>query len=165
MIKTVKVAAIGLLLFISGIQPAIAVEPSPPPCSTEAHRAFDFWLGQWEVTTPARENWSARSSITLDNNGCSIHEAYSTPSGYAGRSVNFYDAANDRWHQTWIDNQGAPLYLEGGPSSGDMVLSDGVNRITWSMQEDGRVRQHWETTADDGKTWTTAFDGFYRRRQ
>ena len=24
------------------------------------------------------------------------------------------------------------------------------------------VRQHWETTADEGVTWTTAFDAEYR---
>jgi hypothetical protein len=29
---------------------------------------------------------------------------------------------------------------------------------------DGRVRQHWETSKDGGATWTTAFDGYYRRR-
>jgi hypothetical protein len=27
----------------------------------------------------------------------------------------------------------------------------------------GKVRQHWESSADDGKTWTTAFDGLYAK--
>ena len=35
------------------------------------------------------------------------------------------------------------------------------NRIAWSHEPEGRVRQHWETSADDGKTWVTAFDGMY----
>jgi hypothetical protein len=36
-------------------------------------------------------------------------------------------------------------------------------RITWTP-EDGGVRQHRESSADDGTTWTTAFDGHYRPR-
>jgi hypothetical protein len=27
----------------------------------------------------------------------------------------------------------------------------------------GVIRQHWEQSADDGATWTTVFDGEYRR--
>ena len=135
----------------------------PKPCISASHRAFDFWLGEWEVTSPPRPKWKASSTITLANNGCSVHEAYVTPGGYAGRSVNFFDAAKKTWHQTWIDNQGAPLFLEGNFSEGTMVLSDAVNRVSWSLLPDKRVRQHWESTTDGGKTWTTAFDGYYRR--
>ena len=35
-------------------------------------------------------------------------------------------------------------------------------RITWTPNADGSVRQHWETSTDDGKTWKTSFDGLYR---
>ena len=38
-----------------------------------------------------------------------------------------------------------------------------VQRITWT-QEGDEVRQVWETSTDDGATWTVAFDGRYRRR-
>ena len=37
------------------------------------------------------------------------------------------------------------------------------SRITWTPLEDGRVRQHWQLSRDDGATWTTAFDGLYSR--
>ena len=135
----------------------------PKPCTSASHRAFDFWLGEWEVTSPPRPKWVASSTITLSNDGCSIHESYATPGGYAGKSVNFFDATKSLWHQTWIDNQGVALYLEGNLSEGTMVLSDAGNRVSWSLLPDKRVRQHWESTADGGKTWTTAFDGYYRR--
>jgi hypothetical protein len=46
-----------------------------------------------------------------------------------------------------------PASVPGGPPT--------KNRITWSPQAEGRVRQHWETSADGGKTYTTAFDGMY----
>jgi hypothetical protein len=59
--------------------------------------------------------------------------------------------------------------MEGGIEGEAMVLrtvgdAQVVQRITWTRLEDGRVRQLWESTADGGKTWTIAFDGYYRRR-
>ncbi|CAN5170593.1 hypothetical protein BH11PSE14_BH11PSE14_24070 [soil metagenome] len=35
-------------------------------------------------------------------------------------------------------------------------------RITWTPNADGSVRQFWESSSDDGKRWTTAFDGLYK---
>jgi hypothetical protein len=49
--------------------------------------------------------------------------------------------------------------------SGDRPQADGTvatDRITFTPNDDGSVRQHWETSTD-GKTWTTAFDGHYVR--
>ena len=41
-----------------------------------------------------------------------------------------------------------------------------INRITWSLMNGDRdyVRQLWETSTDDGKTWAVAFDGQYHRQ-
>ena len=35
------------------------------------------------------------------------------------------------------------------------------NRITWTPNEDGSVRQLWEATKDSGGTWVILFDGQY----
>lgn len=133
----------------------------PPACTSEQQRAFDFWIGEWEVTAKGKKKPHAKSSITRANNGCSIHERYSTQSGYTGNSLNFYDAVNKKWHQTWIDNQGAALYLDGQFINGKMILSDGKNKITW-RRIGKTVNQVWEVTGDNGKTWKTIFDGIYR---
>jgi len=136
------------------------------PCSSDQYREFDFWLGRWTVEAPNRPGWQAKSHITLGNDGCSIHESYQTPGGYAGNSINFYDRSKKQWHQTWTDNQGVPLFLDGGINDdGHMVLSNDSSRITWSVTEDGRVRQLWEATSDEGKSWTVAFDGYYSRKE
>jgi len=37
------------------------------------------------------------------------------------------------------------------------------NRITWTPITDGTVRQHWQISDDQGKTWLTTFDGLYVR--
>ena len=35
---------------------------------------------------------------------------------------------------------------------------------TWYDNADGTVRQHWEQSKDGGKSWTTAFDGLYKKK-
>jgi hypothetical protein len=101
---------------------------------------------------------------------CVLHERYQAPSGYSGQSFTLFDASRERWHQTWVDNQGALLQLDGGLRAGKMVLEgrsntpqgEQLNRITWSREPDGRVRQLWQL--QQGETWTTVFDGYYQRR-
>ena len=139
------------------------------PCQAPEYRQFDFWLGDWDVTSPANPGGSSRNRITRINGDCTLREEYTTPLGYEGTSLNFYDATRRVWHQTWIDNQGGALYLEGRLEGRSMVLAtttdtQNVQRITWTPLDDGRVRQHWEATADGGRTWTTVFDGYYSGR-
>jgi len=147
----------------------LAVVEPRKPCNSPEFRQFDFWLGTWDVESTAAPGTVSRNRITAINDGCTLREEYTTPVGYAGTSLNFYDATRKAWHQTWIDNQGGALFLEGGLEGDTMVMksvgADGsVQRIRWTPLADGRVRQHWEQTADGGKTWTSVFDGYYTRR-
>lgn len=138
------------------------------PCDTPAHREFDFWVGQWEVRTPDGK-LAGTNRITREYGGCVLHERYDTGRGYAGESLNSFDAGRKVWHQTWVDNGGLLLLLEGGLRDGQMVLEGRTtdaqgkvqqHRITWSPQPGGRVRQHWQTRGGEGE-WRTAFDGLY----
>lgn len=147
----------------------IAIVAPQKPCQSLEFRQFDFWLGDWDVESAASPGGKGRNQITSINDGCTIRESYTTSVGYAGTSLNFYDAARKVWHQTWIDNQGGALFIEGGLQGKSMVMStttdpQAINRITWTPLDDGRVRQLWESTADGGKTWATLFDGYYSRR-
>ena len=101
-----------------------------------------------------------------------LHEHWHGSGGVEGRSLNAYDEARGCWHQTWMDSTGGMLLLDGGLRDGAMVLEGrapsgrtgvDVQRITWTQAGD-EVRQVWETSTDDGATWTVAFDGRYRRR-
>jgi hypothetical protein len=100
-----------------------------------------------------------------------LHERYDTGRGYRGESLNTYDAARKTWHQTWVDNAGTLLLLEGGLRDGSMVLEGQTgaadkltqHRIRWTPRADGSVHQHWESTDTDGR-WKTLFDGIYTRR-
>lgn len=152
----------------------MAVIEKLKPCNTEHYRDFDFWLGQWDVTAAGQPSATARSSITSVQGGCAVLEEYQTQSGFSGMSINFYDSTTELWHQSWMGNGGGAVHLQGNLVDGAMVLSDAdllvseksgtINRVTWSLLDDGRVRQHWQNSSDGGQTWTTSFDGYYARR-
>ena len=101
------------------------------PCDTPEHRAFNFWLGDWQVHTP-KGKLAGHNLVESRYDGCVVHEQYTSASGkYRGESLNIYDASRKLWHQTWIDNSGLLLVLEGGIRDGKMVLegkSTGVGK-------------------------------------
>ncbi len=140
-------------------------------CTDPAHRQFDFLVGDWEVFQP-NGKLAGVNRIEKKHGGCVLHEQYSTPTGYTGESLNTYDATRKLWHQTWVDNGGLLLLLDGRLVEGRMVLegpgqdAKGVairHRITWTPNPNGTVRQFWESTDASGK-WTVAFDGTYKRK-
>jgi hypothetical protein len=157
-------------------QPAASPVAQPAPtCSTDDHRAFDFWIGVWDVTAAGKGEPSALNRISREHAGCVLREDYSTKGGYTGMSMSFYDAARNKWHQTWMGADGSALFIEGGLNErGEMVLSNrnapyyqegmAINRIAWRPNPDGSVRQHWQTSSDDGASWSTIFDGLYVRQ-
>ncbi len=137
--------------------------PQPPSCTGPEFRQFDFWLGTWDVTNPAGKPVGT-NVITSELKGCVLHEHWSGMGGNHGESFNLYDATTKKWHQTWVDDSGSLLLLDGALTGGAMILSNPTNRITYQVLPDRRVRQLWETTADGGKTWSVSFDGQYTKR-
>ena len=143
----------------------------PPGCTAAPHRQFDFWLGEWDVTD-AKGRTAGRNRIVALHDGCALLESWSGSGGFTGTSLNAYDAERKTWHQTWVDNSGGVLQLDGRYADGRMVLAgesqDGsgkvMQRITWERLPDGRVRQLWESSKDGGSTWAVAFDGYYAKR-
>lgn len=139
-------------------------------CDAPEHRQFDFWIGTWDVQGAAGKA-PGRNVIESAFGGCALLERYTAPGGYQGQSINAWDRGTRSWHQTWVDNGGLVLRLQGGWSGSQMVLAGEVvqadgsvqeNRIRWTPNPDGTVRQHWETRTPGGE-WATAFDGLYRR--
>lgn len=140
-------------------------------CTDENYQAFDFWLGHWQVTSDT-DDIIRFNNISKINNGCTILEEYSSPSGYVGKSLNIYDQQTKQWHQTWTDSSGLLLQLQGGIENNAMVMigktfaanqQTTINKISWTPNEDGSVRQHWQVSQDQGKTWQTSFDGLYKK--
>jgi hypothetical protein len=70
-----------------------------------------------------------------------------------------------------VDARGNMTRYVGGLVDGNMVLvadtitngTKSLARMTFSKLSDGNVRQHGESSTDDGKTWTTSYDFKYVR--
>lgn len=159
---------LGLLLLLILNSPA----QTPPPALPPETRQFDFWLGEWDVTNPAGKP-AGTSKIESIAASAGLLENWTGAGGYTGRSLNAWNAAKKQWQQYWVGSDGGVLELSGGLVDGRMVLAAEhevkggrrLERITWTPNADGTVRQHWEQSTDSGKTWTTAFDGLYRKRR
>lgn len=143
------------------------------PClSSKERRHFDFWLGEWDVY--ARGGKVGENSITMALGGCAIHENYVTPGNYAGQSINYYDPIDKKWHQHWVGSGGDVYnYLETKREEGllqfesKFMNAQGVislSRLTFTLNDDGTVRQLFEGSTDDGKTWSPQFDGLYKKK-
>ena len=138
-------------------------------CPDARSHQFDFWIGSWNVTN-VDGSVAGRNRIEPILDGCALQETWAGISGSAGTSLNFFDTNRGQWRQFWVWREGTTLELEGGLQNGAMVLEgnsveDGKparNRITWTDRPDATVRQLWEISLDNGKSWTTLFDGTYR---
>jgi hypothetical protein len=173
-----RTAAVALGLLFGSLASAGAPGDPPgederqlaPSCEGEEHRAFDFWIGTWEVADPDGE-FVGTNTIRPLHGGCALHEQYSAKGPYEGSSLNAYDRRTGTWVQTWVDVTGLVLRLEGGLRDGRMVLEgpgvsrDGdplTHRISWEALPDGRVRQTWVAIMADGAE-KTLFTGLYRK--
>jgi len=150
--------------------PLVAQQPAPP-CSAPEYRQFDFWVGSWNVFDAAGQQVGTNTiERTLD--GCALHERWKSAGQHWGFSYNIFNRTSGTWHQSWVDNGGLLLLIDGGLADGKMVLAGttaGVqgpvlNRITWTPLARDSVRQLWETSNDQGTTWAVAFDGLYVRQ-
>ncbi len=167
--RTLNITVVASVL--AAISFTTMAQSKPPACGSNEYRAFDFWLGNWDVHGPEGKV-AGTSSITREYGGCVVHEHYQTNRGYSGESLNVYDASRKVWHQSWVDSSGLLLVIEGGLHDGKMVLeghttgADGKQtkqRITWTPNADGSVRQFWESSGPNGE-WVVTFDGKYTRK-
>lgn len=145
------------------------VAPTRPDCSAAEHRAFDFWIGDWVVSSDGK--LAGHNTISVDHKGCTLREEWRSASGSRGSSLNTWDRRSRQWKQFWIDDSGTLLELVGDIEDGDMVMSTHIDspkgpathRIRWTPNPDGSVRQHWQSRTDGSDEWSTVFDGLYVR--
>ncbi len=151
--------------------PAAASAPVAAPCEASPYHQFDFWVGEWDVKTPDGHP-AGTNSITVELKGCVLHEHWSGVRGMKGESFNTWSPTRRTWHQTWVDDGGGFLLLDGNLDGNAMVLqgerrepngTTTIQRIRYEPRPPTGLRQLWETSSDGGATWTTVFDGIYTR--
>lgn len=143
------------------------------PCEhDEAFSAFDFWVGEWDVSI-ASGAFAGTNVITREQRGCVLVEQWQSASGGSGMSINYLDRTSNEWVQIWNDAGGSQIHIRGGMTDRGMLLTGTIHYIAagttlpfrglWTPLEDGRVRQFFEQSNDGGQTWTSWFEGFYTR--
>src|SRR4051812_25646929 len=63
---------------------------SPPPCASAQHRAFDFWVGSWDVYPAGSDMLIAHSLIERLYGGCAIRENWMPLKGSGGGSLSAF---------------------------------------------------------------------------
>lgn len=155
--------------------PASTPPPAPAPpkvdCTDADHRAFDFWVGDWDVFAGNTRIAHSRIERIV---GCAISETFDQqvgpagkPIDYHGRSISAFDPIAKHWQQYYVDSGGTAATLTGGIEHGAMVLISRIgpvtNRMTVKPLADGSVNQRGESSTDDGKTWAASYDFVYRK--
>lgn len=140
-------------------------------CCTEDYKKFDFWSGDWQVSSNGQIAGSNHIYYTQDS--CILLENWVGAGGITGTSMNYFDKNDKTWNQLWIDNSGNALKLKGQHNGESMILVSEpaisnnqvvINKITWTPQSDGSVRQLWESTNNAGIKWNILFEGIYRKK-
>ncbi|MBI3451221.1 MAG: hypothetical protein HY049_20190 [Acidobacteria bacterium] len=165
-------ASLGAAPAADGASTASPPRPARPDCSAREFRQFDFWIGDWNVTSGGAQ--AGTNLVTAEEDGCVIHEHWKGSRGGTGQSFTFYNRVTGKWTQIWVDSGGNPAELQGAYNDGVLALASEVKgpdgKVTLSKltffdnKADRTVRQLWESSGDGGKTWQVIFDGLYARK-
>jgi hypothetical protein len=139
-------------------------------CDAPARHQFDFWVGNWRVTTKDGKP-AGTDRITREFDGCVVVERWTGAHGTNGEALNSYMPETQQWQQSWGDNTGLTLHIVGKWNGKAMVLAEShlsagkpvIDRVTWTALSDGRVREYWQASHDNGTHWEDVFDGYFKR--
>ena len=143
------------------------------PCrNRKESRAFDFWVGDWDVKTPQGQV-AGQSSIQLLLEGCALLENWTDGNGGGGKSLNSYNSDIGQWQQFYTDQYGrvteyrASEWIDGTLRFSATMLTPRKQLLHMMFRQinPDLVRQWGEVSVDDGKTWSPSFDLFYHRKK
>lgn len=154
--------------------PATHAQQPPSTCQAkENFRAFDFWIGDWDVTDQSTGQTAGKNSIRSIEGGCALEERWTNAAGITGRSLNYYNPVKKEWRQLWVATGAYAIDVFGGFTEGAMRMKGniyyyGTNQSfpftgAWTPNEDGTVRQYFEQYNPENKTWVPWFDGKYTK--
>ena len=152
---------------------AASNQATPNPCEAEPYRAFDFWLGAWDVFTTDGKK-AGTNIISKEEYGCLLVEKWTNIQGVTGQSYNFYDPGLKKFRQIWVSRGATIDYAGGLNDAGEMVLEGDINyhsgggspfRGTWTLQDDGSVRQYFQQYNSETDKWDDWFTGIYKKQK
>jgi tetratricopeptide (TPR) repeat protein len=149
-------------------------EHNARPCMYDAkYRAFDFWIGEW-VVRDEKGGKVASDRVKQAESGCAIVGLWTDQFGHTGTSLTWFDPRTQKWRQTRVSATGTFIDSSGNLDrrgamvmDGDLVTTSGHTgkvKTSWEPRADGTVRLLVQQSDDGGKTWITAVDATYERR-
>ncbi|NNC94898.1 MAG: hypothetical protein HKN92_05000 [Chitinophagales bacterium] len=159
------------LIVLSGSISLVAQEQDCK-CCTDQHKAFDFWIGKWDVYSEDGKLLGTNIVNSIQDH-CVIEENWTSKAKtLTGTSFNFYDSTSGQWKQLWLDNHGYKLELSGNFEDGSMKLRSETRKnkegqmvydlITWTYNMDGTVTQVWTLMTEKHEVLSTLFTGIYK---
>jgi hypothetical protein len=151
-------------------------------CTDEAHHAFDFWLGKWDISQRILRSdgsWMelpARNRVSAAPDHCVITEYWTgqvqffwegmtAPEPIWGFSVRALDPETGDWTIYWMDRRtphfSIPYVGRFANGRGDFFRTvrngNGASdqRITFSQNSEGEVLWDLAVSSDQKRTWTT----------
>ena len=138
--------------------------------NSAAHQ-FDFWLGDWNLTWGDDQHGVNRIRSILD--GKVIQENFESEGAdkLIGLSVSVYNPIDQKWRQTWVDNQNSYLDFVGEWQDDKMILQRNavvegqsvIQRMVWYDIQTDRFLWNWERSSDNGQTWKVLWKIDYQR--
>ena len=124
------------------LTPVIVLSQSPPSCDTPERRQFDFWVGEWSVTSNAKS--VGQSVITKELGGCLIVENWYGSDGDRAKSLNWFEPSTNRWRQVYV-GLNSNIDYKGEWSSGAVRFEGPESvRLTFTPATDNGVRRQKE---------------------
>ncbi len=145
------------------------------PCETDPNaQRMNFWVGEWDVRNVQQQS-AGTSSVQSVAGGCAVYENWTDRLGTQGKSLSTWNSARGQWQQFWVAQRGnVTEYRTGEWKNGSMVFvteaQPGTNppslvRMTFTPVSSEIVRQMFENSTDEGRTWTVTSDLYYHRRK
>lgn len=150
------------------------VKRNAAPCEYDPNmRAFDFWIGEWDVqqTGRPRAPQGSTSRIEKSLDGCLIIENWEPGVPPTGKSFNTWNRVLGKWEQFWVDSRGQVTHYRGTfQPDGSLLYESTENagavwlRMTFFNVGPNEVRQFGQHSTDGGKTWQVRYDLTYIRK-
>jgi hypothetical protein len=161
------------VLLLAVLWTSFATRAEAAGCDADPdRRALDFWLGDWNVTSPGRPG-AGTSRVRNELGGCVVVESWSN-GGMQGENLFAWDPGRKAWVAFIANDAGGLHVLEGHAAGGGLRLEDALSSPPRSTTRELRrvrivptrhdaVEQSWEKSTDGGATWTAEYRGDYAR--
>ena len=141
-------------------------------------KAFDFWLGNWEVSWEHADSTKGHgvNSVKKILDKTVIQENFKIIegnwAGFKGKSLSVFSPAEKTWKQNWFDNQGGyysftseitdkeRIFQTKPEIKGDSII---IFRMVFYDIKDNSFTWDWESSVDGGQNWKLNWRIFYNR--